>query len=158
MSVIRWRQAWLIGAFAVIATLGSGIPGTAQQSDLPDAEEPSIRDIPLREWMDRVAGRTVYYSIDGAPFGREYYAPDGRSVVFQHVGGTCLEGEWFYSPDVRAYCYIWPGSTPCFRHVQQGDETLILSVEPDGTPEPDAPQSVDRIVAVPLSCGPAVTS
>ena len=151
---VSYRAVICTMAAVMIATLG---PVTAQQVE-PAPKAPALRDIPLDEWMDRTLGRTVYYTIDGAAFGREYYAPDGQGVVFQHVDGTCMEGEWFYREEASAYCFIWPLSLSCFRHVDRNEETLILAVDPDGTPTGDLPQRVERIATVPLSCGPAVTS
>ena len=154
MKVSHPRLRAAIGGILLLASVA---PVTAQQAK-PAPDVPILRDIPLAEWLDRTLGRTVYYSIEGATFGREYYAPDGRSVVFQHVDGTCMEGEWSYQPDISAYCFVWPGALSCFRHVDRGDDTLIIAVEPDGSPKPQTFQDVDRIATVPLSCGPAVTS
>lgn len=154
MQVSHRRIGGIIGCMTL--ALGA-LPLTAQEAD-PKVEAEITRDIPLEEWRDRALGRTVYYSIGGAPFGREYYAPDGRGVVFQHVDGTCLEGEWTYRAEIAAYCYLWPTSVSCFRHVERDGETLILPVETDGSRSAEPAQSVDRIAPVPLSCGPAVTS
>ena len=155
MRVSHRRRAAAIGiTLAVLAPLAA----MAQKAEAPSGSVPIIRDIPLEDWRARVLGRTVHYYIDGEPFGREYYFPDGRGVIFQHVGGTCLEGEWVYREAIAAYCYLWPEAVSCFRHVMRGDETLILPVEPDGSPSLSGPQTVERITPQPLSCGPAVTS
>lgn len=154
MQVSDQRQCATIGGTILAIALASTMPVTAQDRKSP----PVLRDIPVAEWIERAIGRTVYYSIDGTPFGREYYAPDGRSVVFQHASGTCLEGEWTYREDITAYCYIWPNSVSCFRHVETDDGVQILNVEADGSPTLQSVQSVEQIVTIPLSCGPAVTS
>ncbi|WP_316014782.1 hypothetical protein [Roseobacter sp. HKCCA0434] len=119
-------------------------------------DEPRL--IPPEEWVDMVGGQTVYYEIEGEPYGREYYAPDGESVVFEHVSGACLEGRWTYFEPLEAYCFAWPGETSCFRHFEQDGARLIQGVEPDGTLDTESLQEVGRIVPVPLTCEPGVTS
>lgn len=114
------------------------------------------RDVPLAEWRDLALGNSVHYSIDGTYIGREFYLPDGRSVRYEDAAGNCQDGWWTFKDDV--YCFAWPGSFVCARHLDLGDgRYLFPSVESDGTPIPDSDQE-GVLVAGGFTCGPGVMS
>lgn len=136
-------------AFLILITLA--LPALALAQD-------KIRQIPPDEWEEMTEGRTVYYYIGQEYFGREYYLPGSNAVRFEHVSGQCLEGVWTHLEESFAYCYRWPGDTPCFLHFEEGGQTLIQPVTPTGEPTGSSLQRVERIEVAPFTCGPAVTS
>lgn len=118
-------------------------PASASDDDF------GLTDIPVEDWRAMAAGRTLSYSIDGQPFGLEYYAPSGDGVIFQHVDGTCLNGYWTY--DAGAYCYFWDGEDPvCFRHAAIGDTVFVIGLD-DGV-ETGEFQIMTGISDVPIIC------
>ena len=114
------------------------------------------RDIPRAEWLERALGNSVHYSIDGSYIGREFYLPDGQSVRYEDAFGNCQDGRWTFKDAV--YCFAWPGSLVCARHLDLGEGRLAFpSVDTDGTPIPDTMQH-GTIVEGGFACGAAVTS
>lgn len=125
----------LIAAMALAAT-----PAMANDAEIsPDA------------WRTLTQGKTLHYFKDGELYGREYYAPDGKSTVFRFPNGLCAEGQWAFAE--RQYCFAYGGQLHCFKHIQRGDDIVILGLD-DGEE-----QKVEKIVEnEPLSCGEAVNS
>lgn len=41
-----------------------------------------------------VTGKTLTFSVNGQPYGVEYYAPS-RRVIWSFLGGDCVNGEWY---------------------------------------------------------------
>jgi hypothetical protein len=112
-------------------------------------------DIPVEEWREMAAGRTLTYRIGEELWAFERYAPAGDGVMLQFYDGTCLEGRWDYAAPL--YCFHWEGEgTSCFRHARLGEEVLIIETR-DGV-ETGAVQEMTGVSDLPLTCGPAVTS
>ena len=102
-------------------------------------------------WRALTEGKTLHYFKDGKLYGREYYAPDGKSTVFRFPNGLCAEGQWAYAD--RQYCFAYAGQLHCFKHIKRGDDIVILGLE-DGEE-----QVVEKIAEnEPLSCSEAVDS
>jgi len=129
------KMRLLIAAMALAAT-----PAMANDAEIsPDA------------WRALTQGKTLHYFKDGELYGREYYAPDGKSTVFRFPNGLCAEGQWAFAE--RQYCFAYGGQLHCFKHIQRGDDIVILGLD-DGEE-----QKVEKIVEnEPLSCGEAVNS
>lgn len=120
------------------------------------ADEPAAGDlpIPLQEWREMTAGRTVYYYIDGTFFGREYYWPGRDMVTFQHASGQCTDARWEF--DAGIYCFFFDRAH-CFSHVRRGDRIMIIPQSvPDGGLGSE--QEVRQIVTMPFSCAPGLSS
>ena len=126
----------------IAAALLAASPAIANGSDAeidPDA------------WRALTTGKTLHYFKNGELYGREYYAPDGKSTVFRFPNGLCAEGQWAYAE--RQYCFAYGGQLHCFKHIQRGEDIVILGLE-DGEE-----QKVEKIVKnEPLSCSEAVNS
>lgn len=102
-------------------------------------------------WRALTQGKTLHYFKDGELYGREYYAPDGKSTVFRFPNGLCAEGQWAYAE--RQYCFAYAGQLHCFKHLQRDEDIIILGLE-DGEE-----QKVEKITEnEPLSCSEAVNS
>lgn len=126
------------------------LPAAAQDSPT----EP--RDIARVEWLERALGNSVHYTVNGEYIGREFYLPDGQSVRYEDAAGNCQDGRWTYKD--QTYCFAWPSSLVCARHIDLGDGLLSFpSVESDGTPIPDETQE-GTLVSGGFSCSPGVMS
>lgn len=141
---------------AAAIALASVSSATAQKRDeIPPAPQSGFgpgageRSIPAEEWRERVDGRTVYYEIDGALHGREYYEPNSNNVVFIFANGQCDEGVW--SEENGVYCYDF-GGQHCFYQFERGDEIIIREVLSG------AEQRVSQITDERLSCSPEIIS
>lgn len=129
-----------------IAALGLSLAATAVHGgDLALADE----EIQLHEWREMTEGRTVWYSIDGQHWGREYFHPGGRTATFVAADGTCMTTSWTYANGV--YCFAY-GGLNCFRHVRRGDAMFAIPTS-NGTT-----QSIDRVTEGVLSCADALSS
>jgi len=117
---------------------------------LAGALEPGDQPIPLSEWREMTTGKTVWYSIDGALWGREYFHPDGARATFVTEDGECMTAPWaFYN---GLYCFAYSG-TDCFRHVRRDGRLLAI---PDG--DAGAAQVIEKITDTPLSCEAPLSS
>jgi hypothetical protein len=74
------------------------------------------------EAFERLAeGRTLYFTLDGLPFGAEQYFP-GRRSLWRFDDGTCEEGRWwgegrricFQYEDAGAQCWHFRGAPDDF--------------------------------------------
>lgn len=52
----------------------------------------------------RTQGRTITYSVLGAPYGVEQYLPD-RKVRWAFAAGECKEGDWFQADEFICFDY-----------------------------------------------------
>ena len=129
------KMRLLMAAMALVAA-----PAMASDAEIePDA------------WRALTTGKTLHYWKDGQLYGREYYAPDGKSTVFRFPNGLCAEGQWAFAD--RQYCFAYGGQLHCFKHIQRGDDIIILGLE-DGEE-----QKVEKIAEnEPLTCAEAVNS
>jgi hypothetical protein len=115
------------------------------------AEEPAPGDAPvsLEEWRDLTRGRTVWYMIDGALWGREYYHPDRDTATFVTAAGECVTAPWVYANGL--YCFSYVG-LQCFRHFRRDGALMVAPLGGGGA------QVVGRIDDAPLSCEPPLSS
>ena len=112
--------------------------------------QPGDAPIPPEEWRAMVEGRTVWYSLNGEHWGREYFHPDKDSATFLARDGQCVTAPWAYAEGV--YCFAYAGMH-CFRHVRRDGEIVVIPIEGDG-----AEQRVERIDDTPISCEPPLSS
>ncbi len=137
----------LIVAALIICALPQPAPATEPAEPMAEA----LRDIPVGEWSELAAGRTLRYTIDGEIWALERYHPDTNRVTLQFFDGKCLEGVWDYAEPL--YCFHWRGEgSSCFRHVRLGEEILILETR-DGV-ETGALQIMTGVSDTPLACEP----
>lgn len=109
-----------------------------------------------QDWRALTAGKTVYYSIDGEPYGREFYVSGTNLIFFEHSDGTCLSGTWSYDAPWYSFKFTYDGyqlPPHRFRHQKTGDIIHIISDESD-LPN----QQVYRIAFAPFSCNEDATS
>jgi hypothetical protein len=91
-------------------------------------------------------GRTLHFTLNGAPFGAEQYF-DGRRSLWRFADGTCQAGRWWDEGD--RICFDYGESPSCWRLrgqasgfaaalVERGAETgFVLELErTDQTPLP----------------------
>ena len=112
--------------------------------------QPGDVPIPLEEWRAMVEGRTVWYSLDGEHWGKEYFHPGKSSATFLARDGQCVTAPWVYAEGV--YCFAYAGMH-CFRHVRRGEEIVVIPIEGEG-----GEQTVERIDDAPISCEPPLSS
>jgi hypothetical protein len=106
--------------------------------------------IPPEEWRKLTAGRTVWYSLDGRHWGKEYFHPGRDSATFVTPDGECATAPWAYADGL--YCFAYAGMD-CFRHVRRGDRMLAIPFDPDGRE-----QVIEKITDTVLSCEPPLSS
>lgn len=114
------------------------------------AAEDGGAPIPIEEWRAMTRGKTVWYALDGAHWGREYFHPDRDVATFLGRDGQCLTAPWAYVDGV--YCFAY-GGLHCFRHLRRDGEIVVVPVEGDG-----AEQTVERIDRTPVSCEAPLSS
>lgn len=142
------RNACLV--LLLLAAPAAAEPEAAPPPDLAEAGE----DLSPEEWRRLVAGRTVWYRIGEAIWGRERYAADADRVVFQFPEGDCVEGTWIYA--APWYCFDFGDAAGlaglhCFRHLRHEGSLWALGMAGE-------PQRVERIDDTPLTCGPDAVS
>ncbi|MFO7856354.1 MAG: hypothetical protein R6V44_14295 [Paracoccaceae bacterium] len=145
--------ASLRNACLVLALFGAPAAAEPEAPVPPDLAEAG-EDLSPAEWRRLVAGRTVWYRIGEAVWGRERYASGADRVVFQFPDGECVEGGWVYLDPW--YCFEFEageglGGPHCFRHLRHEGELWALGMAGE-------PQRVERIDDTPLTCGPDVVS
>ena len=111
--------------------------------------QPGDEEIPLSEWREMTEGRTVWYSLNGVHWGKEYFHPGGASATFVGAEGMCATAPWAYADGL--YCFSYTGMD-CFRHVRRDGQLFALPLS-DG-----AAQQIERITDGPLSCEPPLSS
>ena len=141
--------------FALAAASAAASEQPADLAPEPGAEA-ALHGVEIgpREWRSLTAGRTVWYSLGGALWGRESYRTDEDSVVFQFPDGQCLEAFWSW--DDPWYCFdfgaaLGEDGPHCFRHVRHDGELWAISRQ-------GAPQRIERIDLSPVSCDPDASS
>lgn len=110
---------------------------------------PGDHQIDLDEWREMTDGRTVWYTLDGQHWGREYFHPGTDSATFVSANGDCATAPWVYADGV--FCFAYTGMD-CFRHIRRGDQLLAVPLS-DG-----ATQVIEKITDGPLSCEPPLSS
>lgn len=102
-------------------------------------------------WRALTVGKTLHYHKDGRLYGREYYDPDGKRVVFRFPNGVCAEGRWAYADS--QYCFLYLDEMHCFSHFMRDGEIYVVELE-EGEE-----QKVEKIAEnEPLSCAEALDS
>ncbi|SLN22231.1 hypothetical protein [Pseudooctadecabacter jejudonensis] len=98
-----------------------------------------------------VEGKTLSFSVGGAPYGSEFYGPN-RQVIWSFVNGTCQYGEWFERPTDQ-------GPSICFVYEGDGQEQCWQVFEDAGTLRAEFLNAPNTTVlyqleeAAPLVCG-----
>jgi len=110
---------------------------------------PGDQEITVEEWREMTEGRTVWYTLDGAHWGREYFHPGRDSATFVSADGDCATAPWVYADGV--FCFAYTGMD-CFRHIRR-DGVLLAVPLSDG-----ATQVIEKITDGPLSCEPPLSS
>ena len=117
----------------------------------PDAIEiiSGGRDLSAEDWRALTDGRTVWYLIDGAVWGRESYRGAPGEVTFQFPDGECLPATWTWQ--APWFCFDFGsalnGAAPhCFRHIRYQGQLWAVS-------RGGAPQAIERIDQSPIVCG-----
>lgn len=140
------RSLAMASAFTAFAGGAAGAAGP-MPAGLAETLESEGHDLTLQEWTAMTHGRTVWYRIDGALWGRESYRQDGK-VTFQFPDGECLDADWTY--EAPWYCFDFGqalgGSPHCFRHIRLDQRLYALG-------RSGAPQAIDRIDDAPIACG-----
>jgi hypothetical protein len=113
------------------------------------SEQPVEEQISLDEWRALTAGRTVWYSLNGAHWGKEHFHPNEDRATFVGADGDCITARWIYADGV--YCFAY-GGLHCFRHLRRGDEIVV---SPLGSGMEQVVEQIDR---TPLSCEPPAMS
>lgn len=102
------------------------------------------------------AGRTLHFSLDGAPFGAEQFLP-GRRTIWRFEGGLCRPGRWW--TDGAAVCFAYDSDPEpiCWDFRNEGGGPVAELLE-DGAPSGFALR-LERIETASLPClGPEVGS
>jgi hypothetical protein len=123
---------------ALLLTLALAAPAAATDA------QPGDVPIGLDEWRALTGGQTVWYSLDGRHWGKEFFHPGRDSATFVTADGDCVTAPWIYADGL--YCFAYAG-LDCFRHVRRGDRMLAIPFDPGGQE-----QVIERITDTPLSC------
>lgn len=98
-----------------------------------------------------VTGKTLTFSVDGAPYGVEYYAPN-RRVIWSFVDGDCQNGTWHEvrGPAGPEICFIYESSedTQCWQVFEDAGSLRAEFMNAPGTTV-----LYQAVEAEPLVCG-----
>ncbi|MCI4664781.1 MAG: hypothetical protein MRY74_08665 [Neomegalonema sp.] len=109
------------------------------------------RLIGLDEFRKLFIGKTVTFHLaNGAPWGLEYYDPNGRRAIFRHLDGRCLDGHWEKRGDY--YCFFYRDRPSCWLTYRIGDRIEVLAK--DGERQKIVKIESNR----PISCAPEAVS
>ena len=86
------------------------------------------------EFREYAEGHTLYFSLDGEPFGSEAFEPGGKTLWRYDEDGSCLEGLW--RPYGAQLCFYYGGGSEeimCWRLLrdEQGLMVRLLGDSPD---------------------------
>ncbi|HSF96508.1 MAG TPA: hypothetical protein VLA52_15895, partial [Thermohalobaculum sp.] len=86
------------------------------------------------EFREYAEGHTLYFELDGEPFGSESFEPGGKTVWRYERDGNCLEGVW--RPYGAQICFYYGGGSEeilCWRLLrdEQGLMVRLLGDGPD---------------------------
>ncbi len=99
-------------------------------------------------------GRTLHFSLGGAPFGSEAFQP-GRRSVWRFPDGTCASGSWRERDGAICFLYDGDPDEQCWLFRREGGGVVAYFLE-DGAPD-EEPVMLDRVDRAPLVCrGPDV--
>jgi hypothetical protein len=99
-------------------------------------------------------GRTLRFTLNGAPFGAEQYF-GGRRTLWRFEGGECLEGRWWAEGEL--ICFSYDGPAQCWRFLERPSGFAAELV--DGGAGPGFVLELSGIDTAPLDCaGPYVGS
>ncbi len=76
--------------------------------------------IPPEEWRAMTRGKTVWYALDGAHWGREYFHPDSDVATFLGRDGQCLSAPWAHVDGVYCFAHM-AGCTASATAPRRGD-------------------------------------
>ncbi len=117
---------------------------------------PAAADAPMTgaEFEALSEGRTLHFSLGGAPFGSEAFK-SGRRSVWRFPDGTCAPGSW--REHGGAICFVYDGDPgeQCWLFRREGGGVVAYFIE-DGAPD-EEPVVLERVDRAPLACrGPDV--
>jgi len=96
---------------------------------------PALAEQPVSpsEFRDYAEGHTLYFDLDGKPFGSEAFEPGGRTL-WRYMDGSCTEGVW--RPHGGQVCFYYGDGADvlCWRLIRD-DAGLLVRLLGDG---PDA--------------------
>ncbi len=128
----------------ILATLlFLGMLTTAQAEDTP---------MSAAEFEAYVTGKTLFYSVQGTPYGAEQYLP-GRRVIWTFLEDECQEGTWYEENGLICFVYETDFGPQCWSFWERGGGLAArFENEPSGTELYEVRQSDE-----PLACrGPKV--
>ncbi|MEM9012375.1 MAG: hypothetical protein AAGE18_14180 [Pseudomonadota bacterium] len=81
------------------------------------------RVVSPKEFEQLSEGNTLYFTLQGEPYGAERYFPD-RRVRWRFASGLCEEGHWYPSGD--QICFVYEGSLQpvCWNFLERGGSYL----------------------------------
>ena len=113
----------------LLGLMAFAIPALAPAPALAASEQP-LSPSEFREYSE---GHTLYFDLDGEPFGSEAFEPGGRTL-WRFKDGSCTEGVW--RPHGGQVCFFYGDGAEvlCWRLIRD-DEGLLVRLLGDG---PDA--------------------
>lgn len=80
------------------------------------------RSVSAQEFEQMVAGKTLHFDREGAPFGSEQYFDDKRVIWAFEDGGECQRGIWFENTSGQI-CFVYDTNpTPQCWNFLEGDD------------------------------------
>lgn len=101
-------------------------------------------------------GRTLHFTLDGAPFGAEQFFP-GRRSLWRFADGSCAPGRWEARGPEICFVYETDPTPICWLFRQEGASFAAHLL--DGGAETGFRLELERLADDPLPCpGPNVGS
>lgn len=112
---------------------------------------PMRAETPLdgRAFERYAAGKTLYFGMNGAPYGVEKYL-DNRRVRWSFLDGRCLEGRW-YEAENRQICFVYEDDPEahCWQFFLRDDGLVArLGGDPDVVPLYEAAEQDDPMLCL----------
>ena len=100
----------------LLCLLAIGVPALA----------PALAETPLSpsEFRDYAEGHTLYFDLDGEPFGSEAFEPGGHTL-WRFKDGSCAKGAW--RPHGGQICFYYGDGAEvlCWRLIRDDDGLLV---------------------------------
>ena len=96
---------------------------------------PALAEQPVgpSEFREYAEGHTLYFDLDGEPFGSEAFEPGGQTL-WRYMDGSCAEGVWRPHGGQLCFYYGEGAEVLCWRLIRD-DEGLLVRLLGDS---PDA--------------------
>ena len=99
----------------------------------PPVMAPALAEQPVSpsEFREYAEGHTLYFNLDGEPFGSEAFEPGGQTL-WRYMDGSCAEGVWQTHGGQLCFYYGDGAEVLCWRLIRD-EQGLLVRLLGDGS-------------------------